>query len=489
MSELPKGWGSASVKDLAGTAGIFVDGDWVESKDQDPNGDIRLLQLADIGDGVFLDKSDRWINADAFTRLRCTELATGDVLIARMPDPLGRACLMPPLEQRCVTVVDVAALRVDPQVADNRWVMHTVNAPQLRAEISAQASGTTRKRISRGNLGGLQIPLPPEAEQKRIADKLDTVLTRLDAVNTRLARVAPLLKRFRQSVLAAATSGRLTEDWRTGRAESDFREAVDELMQVMGVKKAQGTLKPTAIRPAPYLYEVKSLSSLGQVSGGLTKNAARNVMPLRRPYLRVANVYANELRLSDVSEIGLTAAELQKTRLLLGDLLLVEGNGSLDQIGRVAMWDGSIEDCSHQNHLIRWRAGDQVISKFVLYYLLSPLGRAQIEEVAKSTSGLHTLSVSKVAALSLKVPDLQEQTEIVRRIETLFAFADRLEARLQTAQTATERLTPSLLAKAFCGELVPQDPNDEPASELLKRLAEQGPTSKTTRQVRKVKSK
>jgi len=374
---------------------------------------------------------------------------------------------------------------------DARYFRYYFTSPTFRDLLCSDVTGVggSLTRAQPKRVASFPVPVAPVNEQKRIADKLDTVLTRVDAVNTRLARVAPLLKRFRQSVLATATSGRLTEDWRTGKAESDFSGAIDELMQVLGVKKTQGTLKPTAIRTAPYLYETRSLSNLGQVSGGLTKNGTRNAMPLSRPYLRVANVYANELRLSDVSEIGLTAAELQKTRLLLGDLLLVEGNGSLDQIGRVAMWDGSIEDCCHQNHLIRWRAGDQVISKFVLYYLLSPLGRAQIEEVAKSTSGLHTLSVSKVAALSLKVPDLQEQTEIVRRIETLFAFADRLEARLQTAQTATERLTPSLLAKAFCGELVPQDPNDEPASELLKRLAEQGPTSKTTRQVRKVKSK
>ena len=75
MSELPEGWVPVTIKELAGASGIFVDGDWVESKDQDPNGDIRLLQLADIGDGAFLDKSDRWINEDAFARLRCTELA------------------------------------------------------------------------------------------------------------------------------------------------------------------------------------------------------------------------------------------------------------------------------------------------------------------------------------------------------------------------------------------------------------------------------
>jgi type I restriction enzyme S subunit len=191
---------------------------------------------------------------------------------------------------------------------------------------------------------------------------------------------------------------------------------------------------------------------------------------MHRPYLRVANVHANELRLGDVTEIGLTDAEFAKTKLVAGDLLIVEGNGSIEQIGRVAMWSGEIANCCHQNHLIRWRAGLRVLPKFVLCFLLSPEGRRQIEAVASSTTGLHTLSVSKVGELQLPVPTLELQAEIVRRVETLFAFADRLEARLAQAQTAVDRLTPSLLAKAFRGELVPQDPADEPASELLKRL-------------------
>ena len=109
-STAPTGWARTTIKKLAGTTGLFVDGDWVESKDQDPSGNICLLQLADIGDGTFLDKSDRWINEDAFVRLRCTELATGDVLVARMPDPLGRACLMPSAAEQAEIVRRVEAL-------------------------------------------------------------------------------------------------------------------------------------------------------------------------------------------------------------------------------------------------------------------------------------------------------------------------------------------------------------------------------------------
>lgn len=343
-------------------------------------------------------------------------------------------------------------------------------------QIKRSAHGVAMPHITKAGMESWPLKLPPLPEQQRIADKLDTVLASVDAVNARLARVAPLLKRFRQSVLAAATSGRLTADWRRAVALSDLSESLGQLADIFGVREKRGTYNATN-HQAPFLAVDRSLSEIGVVSGGLTKNSKRLEMPLVQPYLRVANVYANELRLNDIATIGMTQAELAKTRLIAGDLLLVEGNGSLEQIGRVALWDGSIDDCSHQNHLIRWRAGPEVLPKYVLFWLLSPAGRVQIEAIASSTTGLHTLSVSKVGALHMPIPSQAEQSEIVRRVELLFAFADRLEARLQAAQTATSRLTPSLLAKAFRGELVQQDPNDEPAAELLRRLAQTRPES------------
>lgn len=450
MTELPNGWSPITVKELAGKSGLFVDGDWVESKDQDPAGNIRLLQLADIGDGRFLDKSDRWINKDAFERLRCTELLAGDVLIARMPDPLGRACMLPTLEERCVTVVDVAALRVDPQVANARWAIHAINAPQLRADMNVQASGTTRKRISRGNLGSLQIPLPPLVEQKSIADKLDTVLTRVDAVNTRLARVAPLLKRFRQSVLAAATSGRLTEDWRVLNSTSElWRNAkLEDLIEEMRNGLAA---KPDENREG-------------------------------RKILRISAVRPGVLDTTDHRYLTTDERDAKLYELRKGDLLFTRYNGSLEYVGVCAMVSEDLPAYVYPDKLIRVRANAAVaLPKFIELASAAAEARSQIEGYVKSSAGQKGISGGNLKSLRIAVPSIEEQTEIVRRVETLFAFADRLEARLQTAQIAADRLTPSLLAKAFRGELVPQDPNDEPASELLKRLAASAPASASKR--------
>ena len=155
------------------SAQVFVDGDWVESKDQDPDGDVRLVQLADVGDGVYLDKSSRFLTSTKAKELRCTFLEAGDILVARMPDPLGRACIFPGDERACVTVVDVCIIRPDPEIHDPRWLMHCLNSSGARNQIAGYATGTTRSRISRSNLGKVKVPLPSAEEQRRIAEVLD----------------------------------------------------------------------------------------------------------------------------------------------------------------------------------------------------------------------------------------------------------------------------------------------------------------------------
>jgi type I restriction enzyme, S subunit len=181
-------------------------------------------------------------------------------------------------------------------------------------------------------------------------------------------------------------------------------------------------------------------------------------------------VYANELRLDDVAEIGCTDAELAKTHLQKDDLLIVEGNGSLDQLGRVAVWNDNIANCSHQNHIIRARPRRDVTAKYVLYWLLSSGGRNSIETVASSSSGLHTLSISKVGGLPIPICATDEQHEAVRLIDAAFVWIDRLASEVTSARKLIDHLDQAVLAKAFRGELVPQDPHEEPASVLLERI-------------------
>jgi len=195
--------------------------------------------------------------------------------------------------------------------------------------------------------------------------KIEELFSELDAGEESLRRARRQLGVYRQSLLNQAFEGKLTAPWRAQH--------------------------PDLLEEWSWL----TLQDVAEVTGGLTKNSKRDALPKRIPYLRVANVYANELRLDEIKDIGVTPQEASKVSLIKGDLLIVEGNGSLDQIGRVALWNGSIPECGHQNHLIRARCRPMAYPGFILMFLLSPEGRSLIEKQAASTSGLHTLSLKR----------------------------------------------------------------------------------------------
>jgi restriction endonuclease S subunit len=184
------------------TDGLFGDGDWVESKDQDPEGDYRLLQLADIGDGNFLNKSDRWMNQEQFMRLGCTKLEINDVLIARMPDPIGRACLFPEGMPVCATVVDVAIVRTGNETLQ-KFLVLLINSSDFRTEAFSLLTGTTRQRISRGNLAKITFAIPLPEKQLEIVN----LISLFDSEIARTTRVIEEAKQLRSGLLSDLLSG------------------------------------------------------------------------------------------------------------------------------------------------------------------------------------------------------------------------------------------------------------------------------------------
>ncbi len=169
------------VRRLGDCALLFEDGDWVESKDQDPNGQVRLVQLADIGVAKFLDKSNRFLTREKAQKLRCTFLKRGDILIARMPDPIGRACLFPGASRECVTVVDAAILRPK-EDCDPDYIQYWINSPNIQRAIRETAKGATRQRVARRALEDLPITLPSLDEQRRIVTRIKECMDRIDEI-------------------------------------------------------------------------------------------------------------------------------------------------------------------------------------------------------------------------------------------------------------------------------------------------------------------
>ena len=374
--------------------------------------------------------------------------------------------------------------------------------------LSQYDKSTAIPGLNRNDAYRIPVEVPPLPEQHRIVNKVEELFSELDSGIASLKTAQQQLKRYRQAVLKAAFEGKLTAQWREEQRRQGKLESAETLLaQIKAERKrryeeaiaawkrevkaweenGKDGKKPRKPKKSetssalteeqlkkllkiPKIWQWTQASQIGDVSGGVTKNSKRKSLDLELPYLRVANVYANSLDLFDVHEIGLQKSELSRVMLRRGDLLIVEGNGSIDQIGRVAAWNGSIDPCVHQNHLIKLRLEDSVNNLFVLYFLLSPVGRDFIEKQAATTAGLYTLSLSKVRDVKVPLAPSAEQTKIVEEIETRLSIADRLEADIQTNLQKADALRQSILKRAFEGKLVPQDPNDEPAAALLERI-------------------
>lgn len=165
-------------------------------------------------------------------------------------------------------------------------------------------------------------------------------------------------------------------------------------------------------------YPFVRLDEVSLVTSGLTKNPNRPSFPIKMQYLRVANVLYDHIDLDDIQEIGVQDDEVSKASLSAGDVLFVEGNGSPDQIGRVAVWDGQMSPMLHQNHIIKARPNQtKVLPRFIMHYFMTEDGRAQILKNAKTTSGLYTLSLSKIAGFSIPLPPIKVQEQFMAMVK------------------------------------------------------------------------
>lgn len=167
---IPNSW---TQKRLGQIASLY-DGDWILSKDLETGNDVRLLQLGDIGDGKFLNKTSKYISDSRCTELGCTLLKSGDILIARLGDPVGKSCLLDGVKGKTITSVDVAITRPKEEVQPE-YLLYLINSDPVRKSINSAASGSTRKRISRSNLEKIELWIPTRLEQANISEILGAV--------------------------------------------------------------------------------------------------------------------------------------------------------------------------------------------------------------------------------------------------------------------------------------------------------------------------
>ena len=172
-------WQTKILKDLCF---IFADGDWIEKKDQSDAG-IRLVQTGNIKMGYFAERQDkaRYISEDTFNRLNCTEIKRGDILVSRLPEPVGRATIIPELKDKAITAVDCTIIRLNEEILPT-YLNYYMQSPNYLSSIQSKVTGATRQRISRKNLGEIPIIFPPLAEQERIVAKLDAAFAEIETI-------------------------------------------------------------------------------------------------------------------------------------------------------------------------------------------------------------------------------------------------------------------------------------------------------------------
>jgi type I restriction enzyme, S subunit len=462
------------------------DGDWIESKDQDPSGDVRLVQLADVGDRVYRDKSSRFLTSAKAEYLKCTYLEQGDVLIARLPDPLGRACIFPSDDKPCITVVDVAICRCEINTINNRYLMFAQNSQFIRNKIEKYTTGTTRRRISTGNLGRIQIPIPPFSEQRRIVAKVDELMAFCDQLEQKQSDTMGVHQVLVETFLAALTSNRsdFAESWE--RIVSNFdtlfttEQSVDKLGQTILQLAVVGKLVPQdpSDEPASVLLEKIAKEKAKLVKEGKLKEQ-KQLPPIKedeKPFdlpkgwewARVADIghdWGQRKPNSDFSYIDISGID-NVLGIVKSPRILTAANApsrarKIVKLGTVLY--STVRPYLQNICVINQEYSPQPIastafavlhpfsnmpSKYFYSYFRSPtfVNYVQSVQVGIAYPAINDTQFSRAL---VPLPPLEEQHRIVAKVDELMALCDKLKANLANDQSIKVLLADSIVEKAI----------------------------------------
>jgi type I restriction enzyme S subunit len=374
-------------------------------------------------------------------------------------------------------------------LTDNQYLTYALN----HADYRGYANGTTRLKLTQGAMRRIPLRLAPINEQRRIVAKIDELFSDLDAAVAALERVRAKLKRYRAAVLQAAVTGKLTEEWRA--KHPDTEPASKLLDRVLAERRrkweenqlakfaAAGKTPPKGwrekyVEPAfpdtvglPELPHGWCWAMVGQVSEfvryGSSAKASEDTVGV--PVLRMGNIQDGSIDAGDLKYLPWNHAEFPDLLLRDGDLLFNRTN-SAELVGKSAVYHGNPNPCSYASYLIGVRMVRGCNPEFVGYYLNSWYGRAWIASVVSQQVGQANVNGTKLQALALPLPPQAEQGQVVAEVELRVSNATATGIQIENDLRRAVRLRQAILKRAFDGKLVPQDPADEPAEQLLQRI-------------------
>lgn len=379
-----------------------------------------------------------FIDEEKYQELSGFHVNEGDFLIS-CSGTMGRITHVPDGSPSGVINQALLRIRLQDQFILPDYFLKLFRSPLIQNSVlNKTVGGAIQNLAAVKELKTIPLPIAPLPEQKRIVEKLDSLLAQVDTIQQRLNNLPNIIKRFRQSVLAAAVSGKLTEQWRENNESKHESVKLGDLIQS---GPQNGIYKPS------------------KFYGKGTK------------IVRIDSIYDGELiSWEKIKCLELESEELKRYQVNISDILINRVN-SIEYLGKCGLVRELPESAVFESNIMRLSLNINIASpEFVTLFLTSPTGLVELRKNAKLAVNQASINQTDVKNCELILPLLNEQTEIVRLVEQYFALADTLEKNLANAKQRVDNLTQSILAKAFKGELVPQDPSDEPADKLLQRI-------------------
>lgn len=477
LASLPEGWAAARLGEV-----VQPSKDKIEPREWP---DAPYLSLEHIE-----SRSGRVIGHGSARDVKSTKAVfrSGDVLYGKLRPYLNKVAI-PDFDGVCST--DFLVFRRTASL-DNRFLMSFLLRQEVVDFANHHSTGVQLPRVNFGTLGELDFPLPPLAEQKRIVEKVERLVARVNAAREHLDRVPRILKRFRQAVLAAACSGRLTEDWRGQSGNSRRVSALlDDLARnAINVKVRRDVPLevevPTELEDIelPNTWSMQPVASLLRAgvfldvkdgNHGSNHPKAKELGQHGVPFITAAQVRNYRVDYRGAPKVdGVALERLRVGFANPGDALLTHKG----TVGRAAL---NTEPCVLTPQTTYYRCNTAVLKpRYLVYFFSSMLFYSQLAKVMSQTTR-DFVPISEQYRRFIAIPPPNEQNEIVDRVDALFHLVHKIEARVSAAAARAERLTQSVLAKAFRAELVPTEAelarregrDYEPASVLLDRIEKQ----------------
>lgn len=458
MSELPAGWAEARIRDLASKIGSGATPKG-GSKAYKSSG-IPLVRSMNIHFSGYREEGLAFIDEEQARKLDNVRVRGGDVLLNITGASIGRVTVAPNALADARVNQHVAIIRtldgVEPQ-----FVSRFLASPQSQRTILEENYGVTRQALTKEMIENFAIGVPPLAEQRRIVAKLDRLSARSRAAEGHLARTTKLAARAKQAILAAAFRGDLTADWRD--SHRGLRPITPRSVK-RGRRFAEtvGTFAPPYAIPETWRW--LQAPELGDLDRGKSRHRPRNDPSLfgdEYPFVQTGDVRSSGQYLTAYSraynEIGLAQSRLWPVGTVC--ITIAANIAETTILGIPACFPDSVVGFSADR--------DRAVAEYFEFFVRTM--RDELSSFAPATAQKN-INLETLYAVRVPTPPLAEQAEIVRRIEATFARLDRLTEEASRAAKLLARLDERLLAKAFRGELVPQDPTEEPAEALLARI-------------------